>query len=65
MYIHKNKFRSKIAVLSKKNANYTEETLSVKINDRTKAIRFGFEENGLCLSLLRVKVGDNSFPNLN
>lgn len=45
-----------IGRLARSNSNMTTETLGVEIAPDTKLIRIAFEEQGICLSLLNVKV---------
>lgn len=45
-----------IGRLARSNSNMTTETLGMEIDSDTKTIRIAFEEQGICLSLLNVKI---------
>ncbi|CAB3404764.1 unnamed protein product [Caenorhabditis bovis] len=45
-----------IGRLARKNLNMTRETIGIPLEEGTKFIRFAFEEQGICLSLLNIRV---------
>ncbi|CAI5443553.1 unnamed protein product [Caenorhabditis angaria] len=45
-----------IGRLARSNLNMTTETLAIALDPKTKNVRFAFEEQGICLSLLNIKV---------
>lgn len=45
-----------IGRLARSNSNMTTETIGMELDEDTKMIRIAFEEQGICLSLLNVKI---------